>query len=700
MNLDTNTNVRPLQPSGPVAHTPVQTPTPSVVKQKACIPCRTRKVKCDRNSPCANCSAWSVACVFPSPVRTCRRPRKRPVEESGASKDPQLLDQRLRKLESGLQQLAESVQSRHTGSDGSSEVSLQDGEPGVRRLESIEGKIGELLANRDSLRVSGVPSPGSPLLSSTYRSNPGNSPYRLRPFGSFPLEVAPLHPSPPQIQLCWRTFAENIDQVDKVLHRPSAERILQRALVQGSTSLTKSQEALLFAIYFASISSMTDEVAGVCFKMSKSASLTAYRGVAEKALMSADFLTSNNLVTLQAFVLFLSFNLYVDEPKFVWAMTGLARRFSSSEASMLSPFENEMRRRLRWHLWFLDQRAADDRGQDAPSSVDPDLPLNINDADLDPCMVTPAAPRAEWTEMSFSLVRFELARTSRTIESGGFTPYEKERMIFECRHRINSKYLIHCNDADPVSWLARHVADVMIVEMRIKLHYQGCFLTPRPAHPLNDTQRNDLFMAVIDIVDVPRRLEAEPQARRWKWLLKPYLQFQPLAFILLELQGYRHNRDAVNHAWSVAEAAFTRWTDDSKASKNGEVLSELMAKAKAKRTQMQTPMQIAGWQSCPPSSDTLTSLLMAPMQDQAQYIFEPPAPPDPFFVSQVNQAPMAADSQSGFPAGMAMPSFDYPGGGDFVFDSFNGLPWSGDVFDGDNNNPEGVDLGDGFHTTL
>lgn len=325
-----NVNARPLQPSGPVTHPTPQ--TPAVVKQKACIPCRTRKVKCDRNSPCANCTSWSVECVFPSPIRRCHRPRKRPItalpeQESSTSKAPQLLDQRLRKVESGLQQLAESVQTRHIGSDPQSEV-IQDDEPAVRRLESIEGKIGELLANRDSLRPFGV-DPGSPLFSTTYRSNFGDSPYRLRPFGSFPLEVAPLHPSPPQIRLCWQTFVENVDQVDKVLHRPSTERTLHKAMVQGSTSLTKGQEALLFAMYFASISSMTDEVAGVCFKMSKSEALTTYRDVTEKALMNADFLTSNNLVTLQAFVLFLSFNLYVDDAKFVWAMTGLARRLSS-----------------------------------------------------------------------------------------------------------------------------------------------------------------------------------------------------------------------------------------------------------------------------------------------------------------------------------------------------------------------------------
>ncbi|RJE25925.1 hypothetical protein PHISCL_01767 [Aspergillus sclerotialis] len=684
--MSLNENLRPLQPSGPVTNAPVQAPTASLVKQKACIPCRTRKVKCDKNFPCTSCSAWSVSCVFPSPVRRCQRPRKRQVKEGGASKDPQMLDQRLRKLESALQQLTKSVKARN---NRSAEVSIQDDETGLRRLATIEGKIAELLATKDSVMVSGV-NVAPELVSSSHTSDLGSLPYRLRPFGSFSCEVAPLHLSLPQVQLCWHTFAENIDQVDKVLHRPSAERILQKAIVQGSTSLTESQQALLFSIYFASISSMTDEVARVCFKMTKSEALATYRGVAEKALMSANFLTSNNLITLQAFVLFLSFNLYVDEPKFVWTMTGLARRLSSSGTSILSPFENEMRRRLRWHLWFLDQRAADDRGEDTPSSMDPDLPLNINDADLHPYMVTAPTSHATWTEMSLSLVRFELAKTSRTIDSGGLTPCEKERIIFECIYRINSKYLRYCDDMHPISWLARHVADVMVVEMRIKLHYQGGFLAAQPSYPPNNSQRDELFMAVVDIVDIPRRLETEPQARRWKWLLKPYLQFQPLAFMLLELQGYRQNREAMDHAWAVAETAFRRWSEDSKASRNGEVLSELMEKAKAKRTQLQAPMQMASWRSHTAFLEMLTSPLTVPLQDQEQPLFNPHASPCPFFVDKANNAPLPIESLSFFSADMPILSFDCPGGIDSVLDLFNEPFGSADIFNSNNNNLESI----------
>lgn len=68
---------------------------------KACIACRTRKVKCDKQSPCGNCAKTKLECIFPSPIRTCYRPKKSQAQKEAvaAATNPELKE-RVDKLES------------------------------------------------------------------------------------------------------------------------------------------------------------------------------------------------------------------------------------------------------------------------------------------------------------------------------------------------------------------------------------------------------------------------------------------------------------------------------------------------------------------------------------------------------------------------------------------------------------------------
>ena len=44
---------------------------------RSCLFCRSRKVKCDRQKPCANCLRTGAECVYPSgPGRAPKRPRR------------------------------------------------------------------------------------------------------------------------------------------------------------------------------------------------------------------------------------------------------------------------------------------------------------------------------------------------------------------------------------------------------------------------------------------------------------------------------------------------------------------------------------------------------------------------------------------------------------------------------------------------
>ncbi len=64
-------------------------------------------------------------------------------------------------------------------------------------------------------------------------------------------------------------------------------------------------EALLFAVYYSAITSLTPEQCVQMFQSEKDLLLTKYRRGVEVALGKADFLNTTDLVTLQALVLFL-----------------------------------------------------------------------------------------------------------------------------------------------------------------------------------------------------------------------------------------------------------------------------------------------------------------------------------------------------------------------------------------------------------
>ena len=115
-----------------------------------------------------------------------------------------------------------------------------------------------------------------------------------------------MHPNPSQISTLCTLYLRNCDPVYKVLHRPT----LLRQVAAASANLDdipggKSTEALLFAIYYCAITSLTPDECVQMFQSDKNLLLTRYRRGLEIALGKADFLNSNDLVTLQALVIFL-----------------------------------------------------------------------------------------------------------------------------------------------------------------------------------------------------------------------------------------------------------------------------------------------------------------------------------------------------------------------------------------------------------
>ena len=71
-------------------------------------------------------------------------------------------------------------------------------------------------------------------------------------YNSSTVDLRPLHPLPSQLPFYFQVYVEKVDPVLKMLHKPSLEKMMKEA-ADDLDSVGRSQEALLFGIYFAVI---------------------------------------------------------------------------------------------------------------------------------------------------------------------------------------------------------------------------------------------------------------------------------------------------------------------------------------------------------------------------------------------------------------------------------------------------------------
>ncbi len=113
-----------------------------------------------------------------------------------------------------------------------------------------------------------------------------------------------LHPSPVHIFRLWQIFLDRINPLTKILHAPTIQqRILEASGDLGNVS--KSVEALMFSIYYFAATSLTAEESMTLFSQEQTSLTIRYKHAVHQALVNASFLKSSDIITLQAFVLYL-----------------------------------------------------------------------------------------------------------------------------------------------------------------------------------------------------------------------------------------------------------------------------------------------------------------------------------------------------------------------------------------------------------
>jgi len=178
-----------------------------------------------------------------------------------------------------------------------------------------------------------------------------------------------------------------------------------------------------------------------------------------------------------------------------WTLVGTAVRIGERlgiqlEESLreMTPFDNELRRRLWWSILKLDDLAAQKSGGKSVcsrSDWDTKLPSNVEDQDLRPDMIWTSAVKATPNVFMHGLVQFEILNFHYNMKrhdgykvgdywfrNDGVAIEEKERAIESLEQMLQNKYLRHIDHLNPVHFLTWGMTKSISNNTLLAAHYQ------------------------------------------------------------------------------------------------------------------------------------------------------------------------------------------------------------------------------------
>ncbi|KAL4871613.1 hypothetical protein BDV12DRAFT_25112 [Aspergillus spectabilis] len=597
---------------------------------RSCVTCRRRKVRCNKRSPCSNCTKAGIECIFPSPGRAPRRVKRPPAENT------ELLS-RLRQLESIVEAAITNPNTQNTPSppqkrsDRSTDelpARLQDeGHAGCpitsssKQSPALEHEFGRLViednrsryvSNRfwaslgdqieelqDILDPSSSddddgPSPGS---SSGYSTNHDGMVFN---FYSLAHSLRDFHPPPSKVPVLWSIYAENVKPLLPIVYGPAAQQLFIEA-ARAPDTLDKNNEALVLAMYFTAIVSMSTEHCLARLGEARDTLVSRYRFAVEQALSRANLMNTQSLTLMQAAVVFLNAVRCEDDTKFVWSMSALVLRLAQGLGLHrdgnnfgLKPFEAEMRRRLWWHVVLLDSRSSEDHGTDVlvhDRMFDTRLPLNVNDSDISPDMIEPPKPRVGFTDMSFFLIRTDICYALRRVEytcptpsgaGSGHTPTNCGHVIQTVNKHVEEQYLKYCDMSDPIQWISATVARLVLTKMWLVINHP----ITRSDHDsqISRESRESLFITSIEVTEFARLIKEDVNTKKWSWMFDAHMQWHAIAMVLSEL-CVRPLSPLTDRAWLAVTTVYEDWLRTVKQRKGmlWRPLAQLMKRAQALR---------------------------------------------------------------------------------------------------------------------
>ncbi|KAL3456638.1 fungal-specific transcription factor domain-containing protein [Aspergillus heterothallicus] len=514
-----------------------------VSMQYTCQTCIKRKVKCDRVAPvCSRCRKANVACYYVQP----RSRGKRKLSEGTSD-----LHEKLARYEGILRGNGLIDDDEGCGADFAVL-------PQLSRVESVRPITGALVGEKDASQyvdshlwrslgddeMQRMPDDAENAGSQVERSRKSDFAVKDLPdpftdafldydlCGKDPLQYQSTHE---QGLILWETYLDNVEPLCKILHLPSATKIVEQAWEQPE-QIPTANECLLSCIYHFAVFSMTEEDCLTKLGQPRDALLQRYHSAARRAFVNASFLKTTSITVLQALVLFLMPCRHIYDSQTYWILTGVAVRIGQrlgihrdGERLGLPPFQTEMRRRLFYHLLPLDSSASQISGVGASllqSTWDTQLPLNLSDDQIWPEMTSLPEGHNGATEMMFCLSRFCVGRhLSRLggpadLESSSHfrTLTQAELSVSKAEAEVEEKYIRYCDILNPMHFLTMSLARAGILAMRLKIR-----LPKVRNKTASDDQIREAIGIAGKILDTDTAIHAqETIMKKFRWHIRSF----------------------------------------------------------------------------------------------------------------------------------------------------------------------------------
>ncbi|KAK3075358.1 hypothetical protein LTR53_001363 [Teratosphaeriaceae sp. CCFEE 6253] len=374
-------------------------------------------------------------------------------------------------------------------------------------------------------------------------------------------------PPPPILaeSLC-ELYFRNVDPVFKVLHAPSVRsHVKSGARYLDYDAGHRAVTALKFVLYYAALATATEEECVQLCGQPKALAIGQYRTMAEAALTQADYVISNDLTTLQSFIIYLAVLRHEDQTRRTWSLTALALRSAVAlglhiDKPHLEPFITEQRRRT-WHaLCVLDLLLAVDLASDAliiTGTYDTALPLNIDDADMAFGSHLAITSRTGWTEMTFTTMIHVIhcaARRSHSLKSDN--GQARQAIILDAGDRIEKDYLVYCDPDNHIQ--AFSIATGRSIVAACLLHS----VFPTKAHAKAGStgppiKSEHVLSIAIDTLSYSQQCAEDPYAVSWQWIA--WRQWHALAVAYAAL-GFITEGPLAERGWAVVEPAYSHYS--------------------------------------------------------------------------------------------------------------------------------------------
>ncbi|KAL1840147.1 hypothetical protein VTJ49DRAFT_763 [Mycothermus thermophilus] len=588
----------PPPPQAPPSPRQAPVPEPAVVKLTrghSCVLCQQRKVRCDKQKPCANCVKAQVECrvVPPQPPR---RRKKKPQERD-------LID-RLRKYESLLTQAGvdfdpighqlklpldpgddvadlehDLIGLKTSPSSSTDHVSPAGGRARQHHVSNVHQYRGDDDDSSDEEYE-------GPTIHNAYDTMFGNSDGFPFVVGGAMASVTNAHPSAIQMFQLWQVYISNVDPLLKITHTPTLQADIISAGANPS-KIPQPLEALMFAIYFIAITSLNEKEVHTMFGEDRAILLGKYHNATQQALVNASFMRSNELAVLQAYFLYLlSVRPYTD-PRSMFGLLGLAFRIATrmglhrdSADTNMSPFEAEQRRRLWWQIACFDKRIAEITGSTvnilSSCTLTTRLPLNINDADLNTQAKVQPASYTGPTEMIFALTRIELTvaaspdNVRQSVSTPGGGPLQKPMVHYSgpspgstdvvshvanqylpndlaafCAY-IENVYLKPCDTKVPLQYFTL----LMTRQALCKLRIIDFLCRTANSDSVSQPERDSYFMEALRMIEYDNIIQSAESLQGFRWYTYAHFPLPAYLCLVSELR-YRTTGELCERAWDV-----------------------------------------------------------------------------------------------------------------------------------------------------